>query len=250
MTRIRTSPIAGEDDVSCAIALTRLVWDELEAYGTAGGERLKDAEIELAHRALKAVLERIGITLSLPWRNFSGFRSYWLKNDGYGSWQARRDLLGKFFEPVQEELDRQEEALFRAVVAEAVSPQTRTGWPKVDEEVSEPKRRFRTATTTQDYRDVGNRCVAVLELADRACRYCGSGELVCYLATSWTPDLVSSVTADLTTSCVLSHHIEDTRSRDIVDTLSHHIVHRVRRGLGESDGHGQFALAPHAGFDH
>lgn len=167
LTRIRTSPIAGEDDLSCAIALTRLVWDELETYGTAGGERLKDAEIELAQRALKAVLERIGITLSLPWRNFSGFRSYWLKNDGYGSWQARRDLLGKFFEPVQEELDRQEEAEFRAVVAEAVSPQTRTGWPKVDEEISELKRRFRTATTTQDYRDVGNRCVAVLESLSR-----------------------------------------------------------------------------------
>src|SRR5690606_18934247 len=38
-------------------------------------------------------------------------------------------------------------------------------------------------------------------VADRASRYCESGELVCYLATSWTPDLVSSVTADLTTSC-------------------------------------------------
>jgi hypothetical protein len=144
-----------------------LVRSELEAYGTAGGERLTEEQIELAQRALRAVLERNSITLNLPWRNFSGFHSYWLKNDGFGSWQARRDLLDKFFDPVQEELDRLEEAQFRAVVAEAVSPHAATGWPKVDEELTEMKRRFRSAATPQDYRDVGNRSVAVLEALSR-----------------------------------------------------------------------------------
>lgn len=75
-------------------------------------------------------LGRVGITLDLPWRNFATFRSYWLRNDCSGSWQARRDLLENIFEPVQTELDRQEEAQFRAVLAEAVSPHTKTGWPK------------------------------------------------------------------------------------------------------------------------
>ena len=51
--------------------------------------------------------------------------------------------------------------------AEAVSPHTKTGWPKVDEELTELRRRFRTAITTQDYRDVGNRSVAVLEALNR-----------------------------------------------------------------------------------
>lgn len=84
LTALRSGPIAGEDELSCAIALTRLVHSELEAYGTGGGERLTDNQIELAQRALRAVLERIGIGLNLPWRNFSTFRSYWLKNDAYG----------------------------------------------------------------------------------------------------------------------------------------------------------------------
>lgn len=79
----------------------------------------------------------------------------------------RRDLLENLFGPVQAELDRQEDAQFRAVNAEAVSPRTRTGWPKVDEELAELRRRFRTASTPQDYRDVGNRSVAVLEALSR-----------------------------------------------------------------------------------
>ena len=64
---------------------------------------------------------------------------------------------------MQDELDRQEEAEFHAVLAEAVFRRAATGWPNVDEGMPELKRRFRTATTPKDYRDVGNRCVALLE---------------------------------------------------------------------------------------
>ncbi|MFL0278167.1 hypothetical protein [Mycobacterium sp. SMC-19] len=167
LNELRAGSVAGTDDLDAAIALTHLVWDNLIAYGTGGGETLDDKQIALAQRALTTTLGRLGITLNLPWRDFTSFRSYWLRNDGYGSWQARRDLLETFFAPVQTELDRQEEAQFRAVNAEAVSPHTKTGWPKVDEELTELRRRFRTATTTQDYRDVGNRSVAVLEALSR-----------------------------------------------------------------------------------
>lgn len=164
---LRAGPLEGEDDLSAAIALTRLAHDEFEAYGTSGGERLTEDQIELVQRSLRATLERHDITLNLPWRNFSSLRTYWVQNDCKGSWQARRDLLGKFFGPVRDELDRLEEVQFRAVLAEAVSPHEGTGWQNVDDEIKELKRRFRTATTTQDYRDVGNRCVAVLEALSR-----------------------------------------------------------------------------------
>lgn len=167
LNELRAGPIPGTADIDAAIALTDLVWNDLVAYGTGGGNTLDDKEIALAQRALTATLDRIGIPLKLPWRDFATFRAYWLKNAGYGSWQARRDLLQKFFGPVQEELDRQEEAQFHATTAEAVSPHSSTGWPKVDEELTELRRRFRTATTTQDYRDVGNRAVAVLEALSR-----------------------------------------------------------------------------------
>lgn len=166
-TTLRAAPIPGDDDLETAITLTRLVHGELEAYGTGGDEQMSEEQIELAQRCLRAVLERHSIGMRLPWRNFAGFRTYWLQNEGYGSWQARREILDKFFRPVHEELDRLEEAAFHAVVAEPASPHTATGWPAVDTELTELKRRFRTATTPQDYRDVGNRAVAVLEALSR-----------------------------------------------------------------------------------
>jgi len=167
LEELRTGPVAGTDDLDAAIPLTHLVWDNLTAFGTDGSNALDDKEIAVAQRALTATLARIGITLSFPWRDFATFKAHWLRNGCYNSWQARRDLLNDLFAPVQAELDRLEEAQFRAVNTEAVSPHTKTGWPRVDEELTELRRRFRTATTTQDYRDVGNRSVAVLETLSR-----------------------------------------------------------------------------------
>ncbi|WP_301121611.1 hypothetical protein [Mycolicibacterium fortuitum] len=167
LNELRAGPVAGTDDLDVAIALTHLVWDELIAFGTGGGNTLDDKDLTLAQRALTETLSRIGITLTFPWRDFTTFKSHWVRNGCSGSWQARRDLLENLFAPVQAELDRQEDAQFRAVNAEAVSPHTKTGWPTVDEELTELRRRFRTATTTQDYRDVGNRAVAVMEALSR-----------------------------------------------------------------------------------
>lgn len=166
-SQLRAGPVPDDDDLATAISLARLVHAELEAYGTSGGEKFTEAQIEAAQRCLRAVLSRHGIDLRLPWRNFAGFRTYWLQHDGYGSWQARRDLLDTFFKPALEELDRLEEAQFHAIVADAVSPHGGTGWPAVDNELTELKRRFRSATTPQDYRDVGNRSIGVLEALSR-----------------------------------------------------------------------------------
>lgn len=167
LNELRAGPVAGTDDLDAAVALTHLVWDELIAFGTSGGNTLDDKEVAIAQRALTATLSRVGIVLSFPWRDFNTFKAHWVRNGCSGSWQARRDLLEGLFASVQAELDRQEDAQFRAVNAEAVSPHTKIGWPKVDEELTELRRRFRTATTTQDYRDVGNRSVAVLEALSR-----------------------------------------------------------------------------------
>jgi len=167
LNELRVGPLVGTDDLDVAVALTHLVWDELIAFGTGGGNTLDHKEIMVAQRALTATLSRIGIKLSFPWRDFNTFKAHWVRNGCSGSWQARRDLLEQLFAPVQAELDRQEDAQFRVVNAEAVSPHTKTGWPKVDEELNELRRRFRTASTTQDYRDVGNRSVAVLETLSR-----------------------------------------------------------------------------------
>src|SRR5690606_27724929 len=98
---LRAGPVLGTDDLDAAMALTHLVWDELIAFGTGGGNALDDKEIALAQRALIATLSRIGVTLSIPWRDFNTFKSHWLRNGCSGSWQARRDLLNDLFAPVQ-----------------------------------------------------------------------------------------------------------------------------------------------------
>ena len=165
--QLRSGPLPGEDDLSCTIALMHLVHEELEAYGTDSSQRLTDAQIAASQRSLRAALERHRITLELPWRNFTTFRSYWIKNDCRDSWQARRDLLDEKLGPAERQLEQLEENRFHAVMAQGVSPHTKTGWPKVDEELIEMRRLFQSATTTQDYRDVGNRCVAVLEALSR-----------------------------------------------------------------------------------
>lgn len=167
LAEIRNNTASGIDDLSCALALLRLVWDELEAYGTGGEQTLEEEEIEQAQRSLKAVLERLSIPLEIPWRNFKGFHTYWTSNGAYGSYQARRQMLDDLFNPVREELERQENTEFRASLAEGSSPHDKLGWPQVDEELDELRRRFRTAKSPQDYRDVGNRCVAALEAIGR-----------------------------------------------------------------------------------
>ncbi|RSM36039.1 hypothetical protein DMA12_41935 [Amycolatopsis balhimycina DSM 5908] len=101
---LRTGPLDGVTDVSAAIGLLDLVHDQLSRYGTDGSQSLVDPQIELAINTLAAVTTRAGVPLQVPFRNFTRFRSYWLKNDGHNSWQARRDILEEIFEPTRAKL--------------------------------------------------------------------------------------------------------------------------------------------------
>jgi hypothetical protein len=164
LDELRHKPAAGRDDLEVAIALAQLVHDELESYGTNGLQRLDEQQIGLA--ILSAVLKRLGIQFELPYRNFSTFRTFWIRNDCSGSWQARRDLLDERFEPLHLRLMRLEETTLEAL-ANPVSPRAGTGWPVVDEEIKELRRRFQSSTTAQDYRAVGTHCVGVLDALSR-----------------------------------------------------------------------------------
>jgi hypothetical protein len=146
--------------------LAQLVHDELESYGTNGQQRLDEQQMALAIRALNAVLKRLGVQFELPCRNFSTFRTFWIRNDCSGSWQARRDLLNERFEPLHHRLIRLEETTLEAL-ANPVSPRAGTGWPIVDEEIKELRRRFQSSTTAQDYRAVGTHCIGVLDALSR-----------------------------------------------------------------------------------
>ncbi len=95
-----------ERDLDIALSLTTFVHDEYQEFGTSGHNVLDDKDIAVAQRALVVVLARLGIPFSLPWHDFTKFKAYWLKNNGYGSWQARREILAGFFDPVFEALEK------------------------------------------------------------------------------------------------------------------------------------------------
>lgn len=104
ISALRAGPYDGVPDASAAIGLLDLVYDQLSRFGTDGSHALNDPQIELAIRTLEMVTARVGVALRVPYRDFTRFRSYWLRNNASGSWQARRDILEAVFEPVREKL--------------------------------------------------------------------------------------------------------------------------------------------------
>lgn len=178
---VRRGPIDGQSDLEVAIALCQLAHDELAAYGTDGSQSIDDRQCGRVLLALTTVLRRVAVPQEFPFRNFTTFRSYWLRHQASGSWQARRDLLERIFGPLHLRLAQLEERTFQAL-ATPISPWAEVGWPVVDEEIRELRRRFGMASTTQDYRAIGTNCVGVLEaLSDTvydASRHLRTGESI------------------------------------------------------------------------
>lgn len=161
---LKRGPLSTSSDVEAAVALAKLVHDDLQAYGTSGGNLLNDDQIWLAIQALHAVTRRLSVTsFKVPFRDFTSFHDWWVKNGAYGSYQARRDLLAGIFDPLHDRLADMEQEALEATLADPISPHSRTGWSAVDTEISELRRHFNSARTPQDYRNVGNDCVAVTE---------------------------------------------------------------------------------------
>jgi hypothetical protein len=168
LRQVRTGPISSAGDVEVAVALTRLVHDDLEAFGTGGGEELSENDMREELTTLRALLIRVGLSeCEVPFRDYQTFKTYWLRNDGYNSWQARRDILNRIFGPMHDALADRETHDLSSGLAEPVSPRGRTGWTRIDTEIAELRRHFANASTPQDYRNVGNDCVIVLEAVSR-----------------------------------------------------------------------------------
>ncbi|MCT1774958.1 hypothetical protein [Brachybacterium sp. p3-SID957] len=155
--------VPGDDDVESVLSLTYLVKEQFEAFGTGGGESVSDEESRTLNQAVKRSLARHGITFDPGWRDFASFRTHWIREGGHGNYQARRDMLEKVFGPIIDQLHDLQDRAFLQELAEPVSPRGSTDWERVDDEVLALRERFRSAQNSADYRDVGNRSVAVLE---------------------------------------------------------------------------------------
>ncbi len=168
LERIRFGTEIDHSDVEFGVALLRLAHDELQAYGTGETQRTDENEIRLILRTSSALLERIGIRLDLPFSDYQTFRSHWVANGAYGSWQARRDILNELFEPVHLALTRLEDNEIQSTLAKPITSHPGTGWSRVDAEINELRRHFGSARSEQDYRNIGNDCNAVLERLSEA----------------------------------------------------------------------------------
>ena len=154
-------------DLEIAIALSRLTHQEYEAYGTDGKTTVTEDDSEILLRSLRAVLRRLAIPFDPPFRDFLTFRRYWNGHEAHGSWQARRMILGGFFDPLHKTLDDREAGSLVSTLASPISPAKVVGWPGVDEEIFELRRHFESASSEQDYSNVGNDAVAVIEALSR-----------------------------------------------------------------------------------
>jgi len=168
LDQLRRGPIPNHDDIEVAVALARLVHDELERFGTDSGNEMGNDQIRLALRSLRATLERMGITdFDVPFRDFGTFYRWWVSKGAKGSWQARRDLLHEVFDPLHDRLAVLEDRSVASTLVDPITPHARTGWSAVDMEIGELRRHFQGARTPQDYRAVGLDCVAVTEALSR-----------------------------------------------------------------------------------
>ena len=165
---LRLAPSPEFEDVDAAVCLARLVHDEVEHHGTDGVQELDEAGIRECIRALKAILTRLGITsFSLPFRDFSSWKAYWLQQGASGSWATRRVIVHSLFEDLHETLEQRQNQAYLASLANGISPLGQTGWGQVDAEIAELRRHFSAAQTAQDYRNVGNDCVTITESLSR-----------------------------------------------------------------------------------
>jgi hypothetical protein len=166
---LTTAPDPAHLDLDVCLALMDLFEDDLELSGTGGGERLSVDDVRLVVRALERTTTRAGHPFTLPFRDHSSWRSYWIMKgaSGGGGWQARRDLLSDLFDEAYAQLMAAQDRALESTLADAVSPRERLGWHEVDTAIGELRRHFRTATTPQDYKAVGLDCVTITEALSR-----------------------------------------------------------------------------------
>lgn len=150
-------------DLGQIIALVELARDEFIERGTSNQPRIDNSESKSLLRAVKHAAQRLSIPIDFPFRDFDGFYRYWLDNDAYGSWQARREIVNRIFDPVLDTLEDRQERAFMADLASAATDDHTISWAEVRESVNALRERYRHATTSADYSDVGNRAVAVIE---------------------------------------------------------------------------------------
>jgi hypothetical protein len=139
--------------------------DELEGLlqRVGSGTRIEDVndEYKAAHRALAAVLQRLGVAHTNPYRDLWRFFRSWEEKQ-LGSYASRRAYASELYEPVRLGLEKLEWAVLVKPVAGRP-----TNWSEVDARIRELREAYSLARSANDCKAIGLRVGALLQALGR-----------------------------------------------------------------------------------
>jgi hypothetical protein len=146
-------------DVEAAEALADAVSRFMVSVAT-GGPAIKtvDAEYKRQHRALGAVLRRLGIKYPNQFDDLWGWYGRW-SNGSLPSYRDRRLFVSELFAPVRQALVARADAAGELVEGVSEWP---TGWPRLDQQIARLRRLWREADDPDAYNGVGLQCLKIL----------------------------------------------------------------------------------------
>jgi hypothetical protein len=149
------------DDRHGAVRLVDDVEDLLQRVGS--GTRIDDVndEYRATYRALAAVLHRLGIAHTNPYRDLWRFYQSWEEKQ-LSTYASRRVYASELYEPVRLELDKLEWA--RLVEPIAGWP---TSWAGIDSRIQELREAYSIARSPNDCKAIGLRVGALLQALGR-----------------------------------------------------------------------------------
>jgi hypothetical protein len=169
LEEIRRSPLRDTSDVEVAIGLLRLVRENLEHVAYRGYPKNLDTDddIALVLKVLRAVLGRVDVEWpDLPFRDYASLRLVFVRN-GWQHESLRREerllWVADLLEPAAARLEDLEQKEFERSLVQLILPPRGQGWQEVDEEIAGLRSMFAAASTSQQFANVGNACVRVLE---------------------------------------------------------------------------------------
>lgn len=161
---VRIGPLDGFDDVLIGGRLLELTRSEFEKYGTDRTNVFDNDDARSALSSFKACCIRLGITeIDFPFRDFTTFRSWWLKNGASNSWQARRDLVENVFDPLVKRFDNLLLGIPERTLFEPLNINSQSTWPNIQEEIEQLRKHAASANSDADIRNLGNDCVVIIE---------------------------------------------------------------------------------------
>lgn len=127
-----------------------------------GGPRIQDrnAAYQRQRREIASELRRRGLADPNPYGDLWVWHGHWSAN--LASYASRRAYISDMYQPLLDAIDHLDERNLGAGLQEA-----RTGWDRVDDQLSQLRERFATARTAEDFQAVGLLCRDIfLSLSD------------------------------------------------------------------------------------